>query len=467
MRRNARAPVMILTDPRIRSFWIAAVLVAAGTERFARAQDDEEPLEAPQDALQARMEARREVLVQRLLGERADLERLTKATMSRRLDELKVSCQLTEAQVQKLTVAGNGEIKRFMDEIDQIGGDTAGVREDLGDIVRVERALRDVLLKRKELTREIDTGFLGEDSFFSKTLLRTLDQKQAASYQKALAEKIDQGSVLRKSMVQRELAHDQRLVQQELAEHQRLVQRHVAERRDRWTANIDNLLLRRLDELRGSCQLTEAQVKTLTIAGKSDVKRFLDRFDQIARKIGASRTSQNDLRILLVEINDLENKVNGAFLGEDWLFSKTLARTLDREQAASYEQALAEKRRLQYEQAVSRAFRLMKRNLDLSDQQVQQLVQLLLRDTRPPKKFGRASDIALVLFQVSRLPKQTIKPMFDDAQWQRLSHWTAAYKDGAGGEQVLMRNGFIFDDKPEVGRPVPAEPGKKPKEDAG
>jgi hypothetical protein len=443
---------MILTDTRIRSFWIAAVLVIAGIERAALAQDDDEPLEAPQAALQARMEARREALLLRVLAERAKLERLTKARLSRRLDELKLSCQLTEAQVQKLTVAGNGEIKRFMDQIDEIdpiAGNTA-------EIVRVERTLRYLLAKMNELTGEIDTGFLGEDSFFSKTLLRTLDQKQAASYQKALAEQIDQRSVLRERMVQRELA-----------QRQRLTWRQLVERRDRWNANIDNLLSRRLDELRGSCHLTEAQVKTLTIAGKSDVKRLMDRFDQIAGKFEDSRTSQNDLRVLLIEINDLENKVNGAFLGEDSLFSKTLARTFDREQAASYEKVLAEKRRLQYEQAVSRAFRLMKRNLDLSDQQVQQLVQLLLRGTRPPKKFGRASEIALVLFQVSRLPEQTIKPMFDDAQWQRLSHWVAAYKDGAGGEQVLMRNGFIFDDKPAVGRPVLAKPGKKPKKDEG
>ncbi len=155
------------------------------------------------------------------------------------------------------------------------------------------------------------------------------------------------------------------------------------------------------------------------------------------------------------------------FLGDPSFFGKTLTRTLNPEQAARYEQSLAESRRLQYEGIVWRAVRSLRANLVLSDRQETELAELLLKETRPPKKFGRRSDFALVLFQISRLPDSAVRPIFDEGQWKTLCHWESAYARGSRALEVLRRNGFIFDDQPEVARPVEAEPGKEPKNSEG
>jgi hypothetical protein len=239
--------------------------------------------------------------------------------------------------------------------------------------------------------------------------------------------------------------------------------------RDLYLAKLDYLLSGRLDELNQYCRLTEAQVKKLNVAGRGDIKRFMDRWDQIAANSHDASAPLDDIRALRLSIRiDAQAKtINGDFFGEASIFSKTLLSTLNQEQAAAYEQALAEKRRLQYQQAVSRAVKSIQKNLVLGNRQVEELVQLLLKETRPPKNFGRASDIALVLFQVSKLPEHTIRPLFDDAQWQALSHWVDAYKNGAGAEQVLKRHGFVFDDDRPINRPPVPERKTEPKNHEG
>ena len=71
---------------------------------------------------------------------------------------------------------------------------------------------------------------------------------------------------------------------------------------------------------------------------------------------------------------------------------------------------------------------------------------LLLRETRPPRRFGNAPDVALVLFQASRLPEAKLRPIFDYAQWRIVSQWMAVYINGSSGKRQLTRNGFVFED---------------------
>jgi hypothetical protein len=256
---------------------------------------------------------------------------------------------------------------------------------------------------------------------------------------------------------ERELGELRAALIQKQHEHQLEVQR------DRHKARFERLLSSRLDELKESCQLTEAQVQKLTVAGNGEIKRFMDRWDQIAGKTAGSRQDLNELHERLQKTNALTNEINTDFLGEGSFFSKTLLRTLDQKQAASYEKARIESTRLAYERAVSRAFESMRNRLHLSNEQVEQLVQLLVRETRPPRRFGRAPGMALVLFQMSRLPEDTIKPILDEAQWRGLRRLITAYKNGAGAEEVLKRNGFIFDEGPADSRPVVPDAAMKPK----
>jgi hypothetical protein len=122
------------------------------------------------------------------------------------------------------------------------------------------------------------------------------------------------------------------------------------------------------------------------------------------------------------------------------------------------EKALLERIKSRYPISVAAAVGSLQKNLGLDERQRAKLVDLLVRETRPPRSFGDASDIAVLLFQASRIPTEKIKPIFDEAQWRTMTRWMAAYKIGAGGEAVLKRHGFVSDDVSAGQRFKPSEP---------
>jgi hypothetical protein len=210
--------------------------------------------------------------------------------------------------------------------------------------------------------------------------------------------------------------------------------------------HLERLVSQRIVELSLECELTEAQVRKLQLAGKGDVKRLTDRLDDLTHKLDDPVADMNELRNALVDWRTIEANWRTDLLGPGSIVSKTLAKTMSPEQVALRERVIADQRRLRYERAISVAVRSLQSNLGLNDRQSDRLARLLFKETRPPKKFGHASEIALVLCQTSGIPEEMLRPIFDDAQWHALNIWLAAYKAGAGGAKVLERNGFVFDD---------------------
>jgi hypothetical protein len=216
---------------------------------------------------------------------------------------------------------------------------------------------------------------------------------------------------------------------------------------------LEMRLARRLLELDEECHLTAAQIKKLRLAGRGDVKRLKDRVNQIARTMENPHSSVEDLRAARLEMSDLDRRAGQRLFGDDSLFCKNIASTLDRDQAAALEKAICERNLIRHRTAVDLATRTLKSNLGMTDYQCDRLAELLLQEARPPKKFGAAPDVALILFQASRIPEARIRPIFSDAQWRILSRWMAIYVKGASGEKTLTKNGFVFDDAPAVSPP--------------
>ena len=196
------------------------------------------------------------------------------------------------------------------------------------------------------------------------------------------------------------------------------------------------------------CQLREDQAKKLQLAGHGDIKRFMARFERIARIMEDPLSPIEDLRAARVEMQSLRSPPREQLFGQDSLLGKTLNGMLDPQQAAARQQALIEKNREWHKAAIESAARTLQTNLGLREGQRDMLTKLLLNETRPPRKFGSAPDIALVLFQLSQISEEKTRPIFDDAQWRIVSQWTASYVRGSSGEKTLTNNGFIFDDEP-------------------
>jgi hypothetical protein len=211
---------------------------------------------------------------------------------------------------------------------------------------------------------------------------------------------------------------------------------------------LERALAERIHELNATCGLTPLQTRKLRVAGAGDIKRFMDRVEPILQISGDPKSSVDELRDAANDLSALRTSVQSKIFGESSLFSKTLANTLDADQKAQLERAQARECARRYELAIERAIDRLRANLWLSKEQCARLSTLLATESRPPRVFGSAPDVALVLFQASRLPESKIRPIFDESQWRTFQHWTSAYAAPSRGETALERNGFVFEPAP-------------------
>src|SRR5262249_27764580 len=167
------------------------------------------------------------------------------------------------------------------------------------------------------------------------------------------------------------------------------------------------------------CGLSEDQMKKLRLAGRGDIKHFLSRVDEKRRAFQAIRNDRAKVQEFLQDLRPLQEAwVTEPFL-EDSLFSKTLRRTLGAAQLARVDQFFPETKRTDHEDLIQVFVKEEGRILSLDDDQRQGLKELLMRETRPSRRFRPYRHRGL-LIQVSMIPESKIKPIFDEAQWDKL-----------------------------------------------
>jgi hypothetical protein len=121
-----------------------------------------------------------------------------------------------------------------------------------------------------------------------------------------------------------------------------------------------------------------------------------------------------------------------------------LPRVLSTEQVAKYQQEELKRRRFRYMAKVKLSLAALENSLPFSAKQRQQLEELILAETPPPKRWGQY-DHQIVLLQASKLPEEKLKKIFpDDAQYERLK---AMLAQGQGMEQMLVQQGWIEESK--------------------
>jgi hypothetical protein len=204
-------------------------------------------------------------------------------------------------------------------------------------------------------------------------------------------------------------------------------------------AQLEKLLKDALSKLKADCQPTEAQLEKLEIAGRGDIKRFLDRLDEVVRVVDDDEGDLGKLEMIGMKLNKSRDFMNTKLFAEGSLFFKTLSRN-----------------NLQYPLAIARAVESLRGSLRLNDSQRSQLLELLRRETRPPVKYGKGSDLALVLHQASGIPQEKFRKTLSEAQCRELSQWITTYAQGSGSTEVLRKNGFVFDDAPVLTHREPA-----------
>ena len=170
---------------------------------------------------------------------------------------------------------------------------------------------------------------------------------------------------------------------------------------------LESQLTMQIADVDRACSLSEAEKSKLQLAGRGDIKRFFDRIQQ--------------------EPNALRISLGACLFHEDSLLVKSLPNTLTADQFARYE-AIARKRREHFHrESVLNAVAILKlsfertvaalhRDIVLREEQRQDLITLMMHETRPSRRPGPC-DYQVLIVQLGLLPEEKLKRLFDLDQW--------------------------------------------------
>jgi hypothetical protein len=111
----------------------------------------------------------------------AGRQRLT-TLLTLQIDDLDRACMLTDPQKARLRLAGRGDIVRFFERVDDTRKKFDLVKNDQN---KINQIFQDI----QPLQSALNTGLFGDGSIFMKTLRKTLNEEQAAQYDKLQREK--------------------------------------------------------------------------------------------------------------------------------------------------------------------------------------------------------------------------------------------------------------------------------------
>jgi hypothetical protein len=204
-------------------------------------------------------------------------------------------------------------------------------------------------------------------------------------------------------------------------------------------SRLESNLELRIDDLERACELTDVQKKKLKLAGQGDIKRYYDRIEELKRKYGGGPSQPNLNNNIWQEMQPLQIELNNGLFGDDSIFVKTVKNTLTALQVRRHEdltrRRVEERRRATIELFVVQ----IDKALGLSEPERGRLVELLVSETQPPKKYGQA-DYWYLMYQMTRLPESKIKSILDEPQWRLLSR---QFTQARGMEPWLKSNGLL------------------------
>ena len=202
---------------------------------------------------------------------------------------------------------------------------------------------------------------------------------------------------------------------------------------------LDAHLAAQIFEIDRVCKLTDAQKNKLRLAGRGDIKRFFDRYEAIKQKSQVIEPDEANVLEIHEELNRLRITLQGNLFLEGSLLIKSLPNTLTGEQFTRYDMVARERRASEHRASVARAVAILLRGIALRDAQRRELITLLTNETKPARGSGRY-DAYVLLLQLSRLPEEKLKRLFDEDQWEVVSESLAQAQQL---EPVLRQSGQL------------------------
>jgi hypothetical protein len=205
--------------------------------------------------------------------------------------------------------------------------------------------------------------------------------------------------------------------------------------RDRFESTLKS----RIDKVHRRYPLSKAQTKKLLLAGRADIRRYFATVEELETKLALARVDRVEELKLLNEITTNIHRPGQDIFDERSLFSKILASTLTREQAARH-QVLEREIAVEHHRAtIDWVLGTWDQTLGLTAGQHERLRVLFSNETRPPRKFG-PDDYFGVLCQVSRISEVKLKSILSASQWAALR---PEFGQAKQMEPTLTQSGYV------------------------
>jgi len=199
------------------------------------------------------------------------------------------------------------------------------------------------------------------------------------------------------------------------------------------------------EDIDQACGLSEVQKRKLRLAGRGDIDHFFREFEKVKQKFQLIRNDQQKVNQIFQDISPLQAQLTTGLFTRDSLLQKCLVNTINREQFLKYVKVDDERRRFQHEAKIGIVITMLNQSVPITSTQRRRLVDLIRRETRPPRKSSQY-DYYAMMHQISKIDEEKLTLILDDIQWQVFTKQLARMR---GMEQWLKQNGILFDDEEE------------------
>ena len=179
----------------------------------------------------------------------------------------------------------------------------------------------------------------------------------------------------------------------------------------------DVLLKIEIARLSQACRLTPDQLSQAELAGRGDIIRLLNQFEDFRQRFQGISLSAESLSEIRRQALPLRATLNMNSFGEQSLLHRRLFNILDEQQATRLEALNSRRRQALQLEAAGRIAQTINARSPFSDDHRRALAGFLMSETKPPPLTpAGAYDNYYLLLQVKRLPRDRLRSVFDDVE---------------------------------------------------
>lgn len=192
-----------------------------------------------------------------------------------------------------------------------------------------------------------------------------------------------------------------------------------------------------------ACSLSDEQRRKLTLAGRGDIHRFFTRFEAFRRTVRTGSVPQDEWQQMWQRLQPIQTEYQRGLHHPDSLFVKSIRPTLDTEQFAALQEFERRRDERYYLAMVKGAIAMIENDVPLTIRQRQQLLDTIMAEGHPQKvNWNSQYKFYFVLYQISLLPEEKLKPIFLENEWQVVS---AILRQGRAYKQIFEQQGIVLE----------------------